>query len=402
MSEAGDYPGDPARSDQLIAELRGQLERATRLAAVGEQAVAVAHEINNPLTVVFEYLTELQRLGREAELPAPVRELLAGCADSLESLDQIRRTVADLAHFSKDDGPGDESDAHRSIDGAIALLWNQIYHRAGLVRSYGHLPPVRCGETRLQQVLVNVLANAIQAIPAGDAGHHRIEVRTRRASAGAVVIEVEDSGRGIDTAHIRDVFEPYFTTGGEGRTGLGLTISRGLLSEVGGSIALESSSGSGTRVTITVPTAGPAQRSTAADDGAHERGTRIQGLRILGVDDDTMIAKALVRRLKDHDVVSLNSGREAAELLDSDTDFDVVLCDLMMPDVGGRELYRRVAARNPLLAPRFVFMTGGAFESDAVQFLDSVPNPLLDKPFTTTGVQQALQRIIAAHGRRRG
>ena len=259
------------------AEMQANLLHADRLAAVGTLAAGVAHEINNPLAYAMGNLDMLARrlpdmIGRlraeAAQAPSGAKGRLSALADELveardmlavagEGAARVRTIVLDLKRFSRSDealvGP---VDVHEVLEYAIGIAASELRHRARLVRDYGAVPAVAVNESRLGQVFLNLLVNAAQSIPEGNAERHEIRARTRIDGAGRVVVEVADTGVGIPPHLLGRVFDPFVTTkpAGEG-TGLGLFVSRSIVRDAGGEIAIESDVGRGTTVRITLPVA---------------------------------------------------------------------------------------------------------------------------------------------------
>ena len=388
--------GDRKRMEQ-------QLLLADRMVSVGTLAAGIAHEINNPLTFVLSNLkfvhdevSEMAKSSADERLEA-VQDLLTQADEGAE---RVRVIVRDLKTFSRADERGVvTADLHRVLDSAIGLAWNEIRHRAQLHKEYEAVPPVSGNEAKLGQVFLNLLVNSAQALPVGQAGHHAITVRTHHAATqDRVVVDVEDTGIGIPPDIQHRIFDPFFTTKPVGHgVGLGLSICHNIISSCGGTIAVSALPHRGSRFRVTLPVAldltahpsipGPAPAAATA------YGTQV---RILIVDDEPSVARALQRALRDHDVTVALSGREALAILrDREvTHFDVIFCDLMMAEVSGTDLYEEVVLYRPSLAKRFVFMTGGAFTDRARAFIHRVDNPLLEKPFDIRQVQ-ALVRDLA-------
>jgi CheY-like chemotaxis protein/two-component sensor histidine kinase len=301
-----------------------------------------------------------------------------------EGAERVRAIVRDLKTFARgDDERRGPVDVRRVLDASINMAWNEIRHRARLVKEYDAVPTTSANEARLGQVFLNILVNAAQAMPVGSAADNTIRVRTTPGPGGTVVVEVSDTGPGIPREVLERIFDPFFTTKPIGvGTGLGLWICQGIITGLGGTIEATSPPGGGATFRVTLPAGGqgdhePARRSsTPAEEEPSQRG------RVLVIDDEVALARTLSSALvEEHDVVATSSGREALELLHKDDRFDVVLCDLMMPDVTGMDVYERVAKERPDLAARFVFVTGGAFTARAREFLDQVSSPRLEKPF---------------------
>jgi CheY-like chemotaxis protein len=248
------------------------------------------------------------------------------------------------------------------------------------VKEYGEHPLVQASESRLGQVFLNLLVNAAQALPEGQAQCNEIRVRTAYdPSSGRVLVEIADTGPGIPPEVRRKLFTPFFTTKPPGvGTGLGLVICQRIVTGLGGEITVASEVGKGTAFRVMLPVA--TEEAVAVRPPPPPASARRRG-RVLVVDDDRMLGQAIRRALREHDTVFVSDGKMALERLADDASFDVILCDLMMPVVTGMELHARLSARSPALAARMIFLTGGAFTPRAQAFLAEVPNPRLEKPF---------------------
>ncbi len=377
-------------------QLQASLQQADRLASVGSMAAGVAHEINNPLAYVITNLELMQEsiCGAEGELdPVLAQRFSTIISDALDGSQRVRRIVGDLKRFSRteDDEPDGALDVHAVLDVAVDISRNEIKHRATLLRSFDEVPAVRGHEGRLTQVFVNLLVNAAHAIPEDAAEDNHIELRTRLAEDGNVEVAVIDTGDGIPAEIVDRIFDPFFTTKPQGMgTGLGLSICHGIITRLGGALRVKSKIGQGTTVTVVLPadldavaqrTGRPSSRP-APPPGAH--------MRILVVDDEPLVCEGIKRALRSHDVTITSSGADAAKLCVS-SDYDLVLCDVMMPDVSGMDVYARVRRARPEVAGRFVFMTGGAFTPSARAFLESIDNEQIIKPFSL----RELRRLVA-------
>jgi len=381
-------------------KLQQQLLLADRLVSIGTLAAGVAHEINNPLMYVMTNLDLVSRqltmcpAGRSLDEDLRAR-LLRALSQALEGSERVRQIVRDLRTFSR----GDE-DRHGAVsvaqvlNSSLDIAHNELRHRARLRREYEPVPPVDASEARLGQVFVNLLVNAAQSIdensPA-EANEVLVSVRWD-ATRGRVAVSVQDTGRGIPAAMLGRVFDPFFTTKsvGEG-TGLGLSICHGIVKALGGDIEVQSTLGVGSTFRVLLPPAagsvGPRRRSTPPV-GLSRR------VRVLVVDDEANLRSSLAQILSiEHEVEEEASARAVLSRVRKGARWDVVLCDLMMPDMSGIDLFAALEREAPELARRTVFLTGGAFTTRAQEFLARVRNPRLEKPFEIDALRALIQRV---------
>lgn len=398
-AERIDFGGAPARL--LIArditvrkKMQAQLLLSDRMASVGVLAAGVAHEINNPLCFVISNLayidTELR--GRRAgELD---RDVLEALADAQDGAQRVRRSVGDLKLFSRT--PSDETrpvDVRNVFERALKIAGNEIRHRAKVVSHLSEVPPVLGDESRLAQVFLNLVVNAAQSIREGNVEANTLTVRTREEE-GWVVAEVSDTGCGIAPDVQARLFEPFFTTKPVGQgTGLGLAICRQIVAAAGGSITVQSTPGAGSTFRVRLPVAADHLAAREAGIAAMETQADVDSARVLMIDDEPLIGIAL-RRLLDsrHRLTIETDPRRAVELLEAGEPFDLVLCDVMMPQLSGIDLYRRLLVSAPRQAENIVFLTGGAFTEDARAFIASAVVPVVAKPFD----RAAIDALIAA------
>jgi signal transduction histidine kinase len=376
--------------------MREQLLISDRMASVGTLAAGVAHEINNPLATICANLELMAlTLGELARGPMDdprLDDLIDELRDAREGAERVRLIIRDLKIFSR--APDEERrgpvDVQRVLESSLRMAWNEIKHRARLVKEYGRVPLVQANEARLGQVFLNLVVNAAQAIPEGDAEHNVVRVATELASDGRVSISVTDTGTGIAPENVSRIFDAFFTTKAIGvGTGLGLSICHRIVRGLGGDIVVESEVGQGSTFRILLPPSAAtseARRPAAAHlPRAGRRG------RVLIVDDEVMFARALARACAgEHDVEVASSATDALERLRRGDRFDVIVCDLMMPQVTGMELHAELKRLAPEQASSVVFVTGGAFTAGARDFLDRVPNERIEKPFDV----QQLRAVI--------
>jgi CheY-like chemotaxis protein/two-component sensor histidine kinase len=297
--------------------------------------------------------------------------------------------------FSRsDDQTSSPVDIGRVVESSVRMAWNEIRHRARLVKDYGDVPLVQGNESRLGQVLLNLLVNAAHAIPEGHADLHEIRVTTKVGGGGRVLVEVADTGCGIPRENLTRIFDPFFTTKPVGvGTGLGLAICHGIVRELGGRLDVESEVGRGTVFRMELPAA-PAKSGVMKVAEPREPAA---GARILIVDDEVALARALRRRLSQHhEVTTLASGTEALACIARGERFEAILLDVMMPEITGMEVYERLKILVPEQAARVIFVTGGAFTASAREFLDRVPNPRVEKPVDTNDLLALIDELKSA------
>ncbi len=366
-------------------KVEAQLLVADRMVAVGTLSAGVAHEINNPLAAIIGNLDLAMRdladlLDDHGELVNLLR-IREELVDARDAADRVRKIVRDLRVFSRgeDEQPG-PVDVEHVMESTLRMAWNEIRHRARLVKQYAGVPPVEASEARLGQVFLNLIMNAAQAMTEDRAATNEIRITTA-VDKERVVIEVADTGSGIPPDVMKRLFTPFVTTKPVGvGTGLGLSICHRIVTSFGGEISVDSKVGKGTKFRIALPFASEpisvAARSAPASSTPRRRG------RILVVDDEPLVAKVVSRSLaSDHEVIGLERSAEALELVRAGQRFDVILCDLMMPEMSGIDFYQALCDFAPEQASAVVFLTGGAFTPRARRFLDEVPNRWLEKPF---------------------
>jgi PAS domain S-box-containing protein len=373
-----------------------QLVATDRLASVGILAAGVAHEINNPLAAVIANLelavSDLQAMGVGGEVLEEVR-------DAREAAERVRLIVRDLRLFSRTEEPRRTLvDVREVLDSTLRMAWHEIRHRARLVKAFNEVPLVEANEARLGQVFLNLVINAAHSIPEGRAEGNLIHVAAH-TEGERVVVEISDTGVGMSSELLEHIFTPFFSTRPAGiGTGLGLTICRRLVEDIGGELRVTSREGKGSTFTILLPVTerSAEQRPSSAPPSA--TGIPLRG-RILVIDDDPMVAAAVRRSLApDHEVVTTTVTEEALRLLRSGERFEVILCDVMMPNMTGMDFWQELDRFAPEETRKIVFLTGGAFAPHARQFLDSVPNLAIDKPF----LPEKLRSIVQDHLERRG
>ncbi|BDG09871.1 hybrid sensor histidine kinase/response regulator [Anaeromyxobacter paludicola] len=390
-------------------QMQSRLALADRMISVGTLAAGVAHELNNPLAYVSANLSFVaEKLGELAGAagqgaPPPAKaleeelcEMQMAVQEAREGSDRMRVIIRDLGTFSR----GEEAKrgpVHLGpvLESCIGMAWNEIKHRATLVKDFGAVPPVEGSAARLGQVFLNLLVNAAQAIPEGGAEKNQIRVATRLCPDGRVAVEVADTGCGIPPENRKRIFDPFFTTKpvGEG-TGLGLSICHNIVSAHGGELEVESTLGKGATFRVLLH----ADPDAAFDEAADAVVPLSPGRRgsVLVVDDEPLVG-ASVRRalLPEHDVTVVSSAAAALELVEQGERFDLVISDVLMPEMTGMDLYRELLRLGPE-APPVVFLTGGAFTPAARRFIEGPGIVCIEKPFEVGALREKVRACLGA------
>ena len=377
---------DLIRSIRTVVEQgnRHRLAAADRMAALGTLASGIAHEINNPLTFVLANLIDLQHRVDAMPDGADLRELVG---DTLQGAERIRRIVKQTQMVAPFQPEQRETlvDLRAALETAIALVENEVRHRARLLREIGEAVHVRGDRARLEQLFLNLLLNAVQAVPEGRAQENEIRVTLRSLPSERALIEVADTGSGIRAEIQERIFQPFFTTKPVGQgTGLGLSICHGIVSALGGDISFQSQPGRGTVFRVVLPTT--AVVAAAATEGAGRRDglapPPLRQRRVLAIDNEPSILR-VVRQLLEppHKVTTVLDAESALAVIQSAPAFDVVICELMLPGTSGMDFFEELRRSAPDTAERVIFMTAGAFTPRARQFLETLGHRWLSKPF---------------------
>lgn len=361
-----------------------QMMRHERMAAVGHLVSGLSHELNNPLASVMalgELLVESSALPPEEHESA---EMI------LSEARRAAKIIGNLLAFARQQ-PSQKSPIDINVLVAQAVDMRryalQLDNMVVDVSLAPHLPPVLADASQLQQVMLNLLANAEQALTDWSGARH-LTVRTARTTDG-VTISVQDSGPGIKPENRARIFDPFFTTRGVGKgTGMGLSVAEGIVRDHGGRIHVDSTLGAGATFVVELPVARPA---SSVSSNSREWPVPNRPLAMLVVDDEAGIREALTRFLTrlGHSIDTASDGFEARERLASRT-YDRILLDVRMPGLAGDVLYRELVERAPEMAPRVVFLTGDSENNTLQSFVASTGRPCIPKPFTLDDVRRVL------------
>jgi CheY-like chemotaxis protein len=343
------------------------------------------------LDVVIEELREVHRQ-RNA---GAIEELLEAATEARAGANEARKVVRSLKAFARsEDDQRSPQDVHQLLDQAIELTRNETRHRAKVVKAYGDLARVNADPSKLTQVFVHLLVNAAQALDGGRAHQNWIRIDTYSGEDGSAVIEVSDSGPGIAAPLLPRVFEPFLTTRPVGQgSGLGLAVSHGIVSSLAGQISAENLDGGGACIRVTLPAA--AFDESARHSSMAPASSGVPEGTVLVIDDDVRVGRSLRRVLqRHHHVTVVERGSDALELIRAGQQFDVILCDLMMPEMTGMELFRELERYAPDVTHDVIFITGGAFSAEAEAFLARVPNQVIEKPFDPRNLRATIRTNV--------
>lgn len=321
--------------------------------------------------------------------PPEVRDAIV---EAREGAQRVGRIVRDLQVFSRsapDEEPPEPADLRLVAEAALNIARGQL-EGVRVAMDLEATSPVKMHEGRLVQIAINLLVNAGQAAREAERSVRHVGVRTYNIE-GMAVLEVTDNGGGIAPAVRARLFEPFFTTKKVGAgTGLGLSVVDGIVRAGGGRIDLESEVGKGSTFRVSFPTTEAMRASRPSTISI--RPTEAQR-RILVVDDDPSVTRALRRLLRNERVRVASSVAEAMQMLDEDADIDAILSDLAMPDASGIDFHAMLQKRWPTLSERFVLSTGSILDSGVRAWLDRSGALLLPKPFAADQLNKVLERL---------
>jgi len=385
--------------------LRRQLEHAERLAVLGQFAAGVAHEVNNPATVM---MTNLQLLRMELpSLKAALKhdaELVGALQESEDMLDESIRGISRITHLTRalqgfveaSRSEADRVDLSALIQQVCLMSRHHIHSVARLKVDLGPLPSVIASRDALSQVFLNLLRNAAQAIEPGNPAQNTVTIHARQAK-GTITFSISDTGPGIPVVLRERIFEPFYTTRppGEG-AGLGLPLARDIVRRHGGELSLVSNFDEPTRFEIVLPA--DTQLTTKKPPQFARLKQRVG--RVLLIDDEPMVRRTLSQQLyrSGLETTIASDGLEALQILENDTRFDVILCDMMMPELDGCGFYAILREKHPALTQRVLFYSGATLPEHLHAFQLTVDRPVLRKPLSRLKLLNAVQELMRRRG----
>ncbi len=377
---------------ETLKTTQHQLIESEKLAGIGEFVAGVAHELNNPLTSVMGFAELLQ----QAELAEPQRRLLDMIFKSAKRCTKI---VQSLLSFARRHAPERKVlSVNEVLESAVEILQYQMRTSNIQVTTQfdPKLPATMLDPHQMQQVFLNIINNAKQAMEANKAGGS-LSITTS-ATSDRVRIVFQDTGPGIPAENLKKIFNPFFTTKEVGKgTGLGLSLCYGIVTEHGGSITAQSKPGQGATFTIELPiTQGAAVKLEKAEPVMVRNSQEGVGKRVLVVDDEDLILQMIQQALtlNGYKVDVARDGETALRRL-GQYHYDLALCDWKMPGLTGQEVYERLQNANPEMSKRLIFITGDILNSTAQEFLKSKDKICLSKPFTLAEFRAAIGRLLS-------
>lgn len=380
-----------ARDVTELRSTRRQLIQAEKLSAIGNVLSGVAHELNNPLSVVLGFSQLL--LAR-----SPNRQL----ERIQQAAERCQKIVKNLLSFARAHKPERQYlGANGIIEKTLDLKKYQLHvNNIEIVRELDpELPLTMLDFHQIQQVLLNLMNNAQHALAGVHGRPRRLTVRSLRCAEG-IRLEISDTGEGMGTETLQHIFDPFFTTKPPGNgTGLGLSVSYGIIAEHGGRIHARSRVGEGTTFVIELPVHGGEEVASAADSvsqpGARSVSATAQRRRILIVDDEEPILDLMIDILDGlgHRIDTANSGEEAWRKV-REQDYDLVVTDVRMPQMSGIDLYRNLLEIKPEMERRIIFSTGDLMDDETAFFVAEVNARTIAKPFDVKRVVNLIEEVL--------
>lgn len=380
-------------------QIQSKMLQTEKMAALGQLVSGIAHELNNPLTVIMGYA---QLLLGKGLMPAQQSE----AEKVYQEAERARRIVKNLLYFARE---------NRSERTRVDL--NEIIERTLALRSYElrvediavecdlapRLPATMADPYQMQQVILNLLVNAEQALLEGR-GHGHVWIRTRHVIEGFgkntrdhILLEVADDGPGIPPEIASRIFDPFFTSKPSGvGTGLGLSIVYGIVHQHGGEVAFDNQPGAGARFVVDLPVVeAPAEPRADSLVPAAERSIAAAPSRILAIEDEPTVAQLIVDVLRDdgHEVEAVLDGQEGLRRL-SRNRYDLVICDLRMPHFDGQAVYESLRRAGGPLLEKILFVTGDVLAPQTREFLEPSGLPYLAKPFLVEELKLAVNGLL--------
>jgi PAS domain S-box-containing protein len=395
-------------------QLRTKALLNDKLTTVGTLTAGIAHEINNPIASILANLsflssqvqsltaliTDLKQINQESNLNEKNEQLALllekqektafldkindAIQDTTEAAEHIHDIVHDLKSFTRADEERITAiDINEVLNSAIKMSFPMTKFHAVVEKELSeNIPSLLLNRGKLHQVFLNLIVNAAQAIPEGKTSSNKILVSSKIEDQ-FIRIDVTDTGQGVAPELVSKIFDPFFTTKSVGcGTGLGLTICREIINSLGGHIEVANTSGNGTTFSVYLPLKLQSKVAIKKINISAAASTR---RRLLLIDDESLLLKGLQRILESfHDITAVADGQSALNIIDeTHCQFDIIICDLNMPDVNGADVYQYIAEHYPNREQDIIFMSGGVYTQELMDFIANINNKHLEKPFSS-------------------
>jgi len=373
-------------------QIQSKLLQTEKMAAVGQLVSGIAHELNNPLTAIMGYGQLLLGQGLAPEQYSEASKVF-------QQAERARRIVKNLLYFARENEPErTRVDLNEIVERTLALRSYELRVENILVECElaGDLPETMADPYQLQQVVLNLLTNAEQAL-LQERGQGKVKIKTRVADGQRIAIEISDDGPGVPRGIASRIFDPFFTTKPPGvGTGLGLSIVYGIVKQHGGEVTFENQSGGGARFVVELPVLDiPAHERQLAQPELASAARPVRSGRILVVEDEPSVAQLIVDVLGEegHQVEAVLESQEGLARL-SRSQYDLVVCDLRMPRLDGPAFYEALVRAGSPMQDQILFVTGDTLSPRTVHFLEKSKLPYLAKPFLVEELKLAVNRQL--------
>jgi PAS domain S-box-containing protein len=398
-----DHEGSPAILGNIVditelKQIEEHLVRSEKLRAMGEMASGIAHDFNNVLSAIIGNTELLLSAVSDGKLCKRLNGIETAARDASHTVKRLQ----DFTRIRKDDTDFERIDIHRLVDDVISITrprWKDQYQEKGiaidLITDFKEVPPVAGHPFEVREVLTNLIFNALDAMPEGG----RLGVGTRHvfegtdsdeAKDGFVEIYFSDTGFGMSERIKKKIFDPFFTTKGVNSSGLGLSVSYGIITRHGGSILVETKEGEGARFIVRLPVSyAVKERAEEITEVRKDTGKA----RILVIEDDSMVIELLDEILTSggHDVTCAQGGMEGVQRF-KDEQFDMVFTDLGMPEMTGWDVARSVKDKNSQIPVALI--TGWGEEFDQSRLKDAGVDLIVAKPFTVDRILRLVDEAM--------
>ena len=369
-----------------IKRLEQQLLHSEKLASLGSMISGITHELNNKLGPVLGY----SQLLKQAQLKEEELEMVNKI--ELSALG-AKKVIGSLLGFSKQNKPElNLIDINNTIKKVISLLKYKFESSNLRLETdlQDEMSLTMADENQMEQVFLNILNNSIQAI------ENKVGIISIRSfkKGETIFIQFTDNGLGIKEENLKRIFDPFFTTKQQGKgTGLGLSVCYGIIQNHNGKIYADSIEGEKTTFTIELPVK-QNKAVKSKEDTKNEPEKAIKGKRILIIDDDQIIRELMEIILKkDHQVESVNSGEIALQRI-KETNYDLIITDLRMPEIDGFKIYHWIKENKPGDEKKIIFTTGDTYEDKTKEFLKITQNLFIAKPFKITDFENIVKKFL--------